>query len=83
MAFTDFKGDSPTMLNLMTVLAEDGHHIVNELPFPAWVFGWAIFAIFMFLLLATLSLRSVSQRHDDPSTDVAHHGGSAGHGSSH
>ena len=83
MAFTDFEGESPIMLNLMTVLAEGGHHIVNELPFPAWVFGVAIFAIFMFLLLATLSLRSVSQRHESPSTDVAHHGGSAGHGSGH
>lgn len=62
------------MLNLMTVLAQEGHHVVNELPIPTWAYGGAVFAILMFLLLATLSLRSVSLRYEAPSTTVAHRG---------
>lgn len=46
--------------------------IVNELPVNPLVYGIAIFAALMFLLLAIMSLRSVSLRPDTPaSTDVA------------
>lgn len=70
-----------TFTTLSTIVADGGHEIVNELPVPAWVFGVAVFLILMFLLLATLSLKSVALRHDDPvSTDVDTTGG---HGSHH
>ncbi|VXB28296.1 hypothetical protein [Citricoccus sp. K5] len=62
----------------VTVAAEEAH-VVNELIAPDWVFGVGTFAILMLLLVATMSLRSVSQRHPAPATDVNVHG-SAGHG---
>lgn len=45
--------------------------VVNELPVDPLVYGIAIFAALMFLLLAIMSLRSVAQRREAPaSTDV-------------
>ncbi|HEY4557141.1 MAG TPA: hypothetical protein VIG82_03005 [Enteractinococcus sp.] len=45
--------------------------VVNELPVDPLVYGIAIFAALMFLLLAVMSLRSVALRPDTPtSTDV-------------
>lgn len=44
---------------------------VAELPFDPMVYGIAIFAALMFLLLAVMSLRSVAHRREAPaSTDV-------------
>lgn len=43
-------------------------HVVNELPVDPLVYGIAIFAALMFLLLAIMSLRSVSLRPDTPAT---------------
>ncbi|MCT2089819.1 hypothetical protein [Micrococcus terreus] len=63
----------------VTILAaEGGHHVVNELIFPAWVFGWGVFAVLMLLLLVTLSFTSVGKRHPAPTTAVDTHG--TGHG---
>ena len=46
--------------------------VVNELPVDPLVYGIAIFAALMFLLLAIMSLRSVALRPDTPaSTDVS------------
>lgn len=46
--------------------------VVNELFVDPLVYGIAIFAALMFLLLAVMSLRSVALRPDTPaSTDVA------------
>lgn len=46
--------------------------VVNELPVNPLVYGIAIFAALMFLLLAIMSLRSVALRPDTPATtDVA------------
>lgn len=65
----------------VTILAaEGGHHVVNELIFPAWVFGCGVFAVLMLLLLVTLSFKSVGKRHPAPTTAVDTHGGT-GHGS--
>jgi hypothetical protein len=44
--------------------------VVNELPVDPLVYGIAIFAALMFLLLAIMSLRSVAQRPETPTTDV-------------
>lgn len=53
-------------------LAAAEHAVVNELPVDPLVYGIAIFAALMFLLLAILSIRSVALRPDAPaSTDVA------------
>ncbi len=54
-------------------LAAAEETVVNELPVDPIVYGIAIFAALMFLLLAIMSLRSVALRPDTPSTtDVAH-----------
>ena len=46
--------------------------VVNQLPVDPLVYGIAIFAALMFLLLAIMSLRSVALRPEAPaSTDVA------------
>jgi|GEM_PF-2004472 len=51
---------------------EAEHEIVNVLPVDPMVYGIAIFAALMFLLLAIMSLRSVALRPDTPaSTNVA------------
>ena len=53
-------------------LAAAEETVVNELPVDPLVYGIAIFAALMFLLLAIMSLRSVAIRPDTPaSTDVA------------
>lgn len=57
----------------VTVAAEEAH-VVNELIAPAWVIGVGAFALLMLMLLATMSLRSVSQRHPAPATEVDVHG---------
>jgi hypothetical protein len=62
----------------VTLLAEEAH-VVNELPVPAWAVGVGSFVIFLLLLAATVSLRSVGLRHPAPATEVDVHG-AAGHG---
>lgn len=56
-------------MQLFQAAAEEG--VVNELPVDPIVYGLAIFAALMFLLLAIMSLRSVALRREAPtSTDV-------------
>ncbi len=58
-------------MELFLAAAEEA--VVNELPVDPLVYGIAIFAALMFLLLAIMSLRSVALRADTPTTtDVAH-----------
>ncbi|GAA2002994.1 hypothetical protein [Brevibacterium samyangense] len=53
-------------MKISTVLAqaaEEGHHIVNELPVdPIW-YGVVAFAILMLLMLVTMSWKGISYRH--------------------
>ena len=56
-------------MQLFQAAAEEA--AVTELPFDPPVYGFAIFAALMFLLLAIMSLRSVALRREAPaSTDV-------------
>ena len=53
------------MLNTSLILAaaEEGHHVVNELPMdPIW-YGLLVFALLMAALAATMSMRSLSLIH--------------------
>ncbi|GAB2559010.1 hypothetical protein [Leucobacter ruminantium] len=52
-----------SILATIAVAAEGGHHVVNELPFPAPVFGIVTFAIFTALAVVTFSFRDVANRH--------------------
>jgi len=57
-------------MDLFFAAAEEAA-VVNELPVDPLVYGTAIFAALMFLLLAIMSLRSVALRPETPaSTDV-------------
>lgn len=75
------------MLNSALVLAaaEEGHHVVNELPIPPVWFGIIVFLLLMAGLLAILSMRSVGLRHTEPTTAVQHHGtrGTGSHSAGH
>lgn len=44
-------------------VAEEAHHVVNELPFPAPVFGAIVLALFVVLGFVTFSFRDVANRH--------------------
>lgn len=58
-------------MNNPVLLAEEGVQVVNELPMDAIWYGVIAFALLMLMLLATMSLRSVSLRHEEPSTAIA------------
>lgn len=44
---------------------EGGHHIVNELAFPAPVFGAIVLALFVVMAAVTFSFRDVANRHSE------------------
>lgn len=70
-----------TAVTILAAEGEGGHgHVVNELIFPAPVFGIGFFVVFMALLLITLSISSVGLRHEAPGAEVAHRGHGGGHG---
>ncbi|UOQ61039.1 hypothetical protein MUN76_03425 [Leucobacter rhizosphaerae] len=52
-----------SLLATIAVAAEEGHHVVNELPFPAPVFGVIVFAAFTAFAIVTFSFRDVANRH--------------------
>ncbi|MFA5606555.1 MAG: hypothetical protein WDA07_05130 [Leucobacter sp.] len=43
--------------------AAEGVEVVNELPFPAPVFGIIVFSIFLVMAIVTFSFRDVANRH--------------------
>lgn len=51
------------MTVLATIAAAEGSHVVNELPFPAPVFGAIVLAAFVVLGVITFSFRDVANRH--------------------
>lgn len=59
--------------------AEDGHsHVVNELWFPAPLFGVIVFLIFAVLALVTFTFRDVANRHAEKAEAYAReHGDTA------
>jgi len=66
------------------VLAADegGHagHVLNELWFPAPLFGVIIFVVFAALAAVTFSFRDVANRHAEKAAAYAHeHGEAAQH----
>ena len=64
-------------------LAEESHHVVNELPIPAIWFGVIMFLALMGALLAIMSMRSVSMRLPEPTTAVQHRGPSGSRSAGH
>ncbi|GAA2188174.1 MULTISPECIES: hypothetical protein [Leucobacter] len=68
-----------SLLATIAAAAEEGHHIVNELPFPAVVFGVIVFAAFVAIAAVTFSFRDVANRHAAKAEAYAREHGSASH----
>lgn len=61
------------------VAASEAVPVVNELPFPAPVFGAITLTIFVVLGLVTFSFRDVAHRHADKAEAYAREHGSETH----
>jgi hypothetical protein len=61
-------------ITALTILAAEEAHVVNPLFVPDWVVGGGSFLLFLLLLAATMSLRSVGKRHEVPGVDDYHRG---------
>ncbi|WP_217132544.1 hypothetical protein [Leucobacter chinensis] len=59
--------------------ASETVHVVNELPFPAPVFGAITLTIFVVLGFVTFSFRDVANRHSDKAEAYAREHGSETH----
>ncbi|MDA3148158.1 hypothetical protein JSO19_12320 [Leucobacter sp. UCMA 4100] len=59
--------------------ASEAVHVVNELPFPAPVFGAITLTIFVVLGFVTFSFRDVANRHADKAEAYAREHGSETH----
>lgn len=45
------------------IVATEGIPVVNELPFPVWVFGVGVLVLFIVMAMVTFSFRDVANRH--------------------
>jgi hypothetical protein len=61
-------------ITALTILAAEEAHVVNPLFLPASVIGVGSFLLFLLLLAATMSLRSVGKRHQVPGVGDYHRG---------
>ncbi|MBK0419146.1 hypothetical protein JD276_08880 [Leucobacter sp. CSA1] len=68
-----------SLLATITAAAEGGHHIVNELPFPAPLFGAIALTVFVALAAVTFSFRDVANRHAEKAEAYAREHGDAQH----
>ncbi|WP_053352959.1 MULTISPECIES: hypothetical protein [Leucobacter] len=68
-----------SLLATIAVAAEEGHHVVNELPFPAIVYGIIAFAIFTVFAGVVFSFRDVANRHAAKAEAYAREHGSDSH----
>lgn len=68
-----------SILATIALASEEGHHIVNELLFPAPVFGVITFTIFMVLGLVMFSFRDVANRHSEKAEAYAREHGNNQH----
>lgn len=60
------------MLAQLSALAEEGHHVVNELWFPPVWFGIIAFAVLLVFLLISLMFRNLGQGHPEHSEVSPH-----------
>ena len=67
-----------SVLATIATAAEEGHHL-NELWFPAPLFGVIMFALFTALAIVTLSFRDVANRHAEKAEAYAREHGAESH----
>lgn len=69
-----------SVLATAVLVAEEHGHVVNELWFPAPLFGAIVFGLFAALALVTFSFRDVANRHSAKAAAYAReHGEDAQH----
>jgi len=68
-----------SLLATIAVAAEEGHHVVNELPFPPIVFALIVFGLFAVFAIVTFAFRDVANRHAAKAEAYAREHGGAGH----
>ncbi|MBK0421455.1 hypothetical protein JD292_05135 [Leucobacter sp. CSA2] len=69
-----------SLVATIVAAAEEGSHVVNELPFPGFLFGVIMFVAFTALAAVTFSFRDVANRHAAKAEAYAReHGASAKH----
>ena len=68
-----------SVLATIALAAEEGHHVVNELWFPAFLFGVIMLAIFVALAAITFSFRDVANRHSEKAEAYAREHGNSQH----
>lgn len=68
-----------SLLATVLVAAEEGHHVVNELPFPAPVFGVIVFGALTALAIVTFTFRDVANRHSAKAEAYAREHGAQQH----
>ncbi|MBL5975452.1 MAG: hypothetical protein D3X82_17320 [Candidatus Leucobacter sulfamidivorax] len=67
-----------SVLATIAVAAEEGHgHVVNELWFPAPLFGLIMLVFFIALAIVTFSFRDVANRHAEKAEAYAREHGEA------
>ncbi|WP_336659263.1 hypothetical protein [Leucobacter sp. USHLN153] len=52
-----------SLLATIAAAAEEGHHVVNELPMPPVLYGIIVFGIFVVFAGVVFSFRDVANRH--------------------
>mgnify|MGYP001333986794 CR=1 FL=1 len=60
-----------SVLTTAVLTAEEHGHVVNELWFPASLFGVVVFVLFAALALVTFSFRDVANRHAEKAAAYA------------
>ena len=68
-----------SLVATIVAAAEEGHHVVNELPIPGVMFGVIVFAAFTALAVVTFAFRDVANRHSAKAEAYAREHGAASH----
>ncbi|MGK0720714.1 hypothetical protein [Leucobacter sp. W1478] len=68
-----------TVLATIALAAEERHHVVNELWFPAFFFGVIMFVLLAALAAVTFSFRDVANRHAEKAEAYAREHGNTQH----
>lgn len=68
-----------SLLATIAVASEAGAHVVNELPFPAPVYGVIAFVVFTAFAAVTFSFRDVANRHSEKAEAYAREHGAEQH----
>ncbi|MBP1325425.1 hypothetical protein JOF28_000657 [Leucobacter exalbidus] len=66
-----------SVLATLAVAAEEGGHVLVELPIPALMYGVIVFGIFLVLAAVTFSFRDVANRHAEKAEAYAREHGAS------